>query len=182
MSDVLVQLHKDHVNIMRLLDLMEAQLGLFREGERPDYGLMLDIMQYMTSYPDLFHHPKEDLMFRRLTERDPGARLVVKDLINKHVVLADQGAQLLASLQNVVNDVMIERDVLESQGRAYIETLRHHMDVEEGQVFPLAQELLLPEDWAAIDEEMQAMDDPLFGEVVAQDYATLYDYIKRASE
>jgi hypothetical protein len=32
---------------------------------------MLDIMFYMTHYPTLLHHPKEDLAFARIAARSP---------------------------------------------------------------------------------------------------------------
>ena len=32
----------------------------------------------MTNYPDRFHHPKEDLAFARLAERDSDTRLSVE--------------------------------------------------------------------------------------------------------
>lgn len=182
MSTAIRQLHEDHINIAKLLDLLEVQLGMFHQGERPDYALMMDIMQYMTNYPDLFHHPKEDLIFERLMERDVSARLVVKDLMNKHAVLAEMGNEFLESLRTVVNELMVEREIMESQGRNYIATLRDHMDVEEGQVFPLASKTLTQEDWAEIDGAMEAMEDPLFGSAVENEYLALYEYIKHQSE
>ena len=182
MSDVIRQLHTDHVNIVRLLGILEEQLELFHEGEAPDYVLMLDVMQYMTHYPDLFHHPKEDLIFRKLMERDSSARLVVNDLLKKHEVLAEKGERFSESLRTVLTEFMVERETLELQGRDYITTLRHHIDVEEGQVFPLAAKVLADEDWTEIDSAMEAMEDPLFGEVVQKEYLALYDYIKHQSE
>lgn len=182
MSDIIHKLRIDHLNISRLLDILEEQLQLFHEGDKPDYVLMLDIMQYMTHYPDLFHHPKEDLIFKKLVERDASARLVVNDLLKKHEVLAEKGGKFSESLRTVLNEFMVERETVETQGRDYITTLRHHIDVEEGQVFPLASKVLADEDWEEIDNSMDAMEDPLFGDVVQKEYLALYEYIRHQSE
>ena len=72
MNTTLATWHTDHANFARLLDLLEAQLDLFHRGETPHYELMLDIMFYMTHYPDVLHHPKEDMAFTRIRERETG--------------------------------------------------------------------------------------------------------------
>ena len=64
MSDSIARWHAEHVNFAKLLDLLEGQLDLFHKGESPDYELMLDIMFYMTHYPDVLHHPKEKKIWR----------------------------------------------------------------------------------------------------------------------
>jgi hemerythrin-like domain-containing protein len=182
MSDVIRQLNKDHINIARLLDILEGQLNVLSEGGNPDYVLMTDIMQYMTNYPDLFHHPKEDVLFNRMAERDAGAVAALQDLQDKHVVLAELGARFSESLRAVLSEFMAERETFEGQGREYIATLRQHMDVEEGKVFPAAGKLLNEEDWRVIDSGVDAMEDPLFGTVVQDEYRALFDYIKHQSE
>ena len=69
MSDTIALWHAEHVNFAKLLDLLEGQLDLFHKGESPDYELMLDIMFYMKHYPDVLHHPKEDLAFCKGREK-----------------------------------------------------------------------------------------------------------------
>lgn len=182
MVSVIKKLRIDHRNMSRLLDEMETQLGLFHAGENPDYILMMDIMQYMNHYPDLFHHPKEDLIFKKLIERDPSARLVVKDLLQKHETLDDSGKQFTDSLRTVLSEALVEREAFEAQGRDYVRTLRRHINVEESQVFPLAERVLNEEDWKDIDNAMEAFEDPLFGTTVQQEYRALYDYIRHQSE
>jgi hemerythrin-like domain-containing protein len=182
MANVIRHLRIDHVHMNRLLDVLEAQLALFHEGENPDYTMMMDIMQYMVNYPDRFHHPKEDLVFKKLAERDPGARLVVKDLMNKHEALSVQGNAFIESLRTVLSEFMVERKTLESQGYEYTKTLRQHIDIEENQVLPLAAKLLLEQDWNEIEDTMEAIEDPLFGPTIEKEYLALYDYIKHQSE
>ena len=181
MAHIIQQLQKDHLNAARLLDLLEAQIGILHDGETPDYLLMLDVMCYMRHYPDLFHHPKEDLVFEKLKERDPSARRIVDNLMQEHKALAEKGAQFFESLQIVVSESMVPRETLESQGRGYIAFLCSHMDKEEDQVFPLASKVLREEDWAEIYTAMESKADPVFGKVVAGKYRALYDFLTQQS-
>ena len=62
LADLLNDLREDHRNMSIMLDLLSSQIEHIRDGERPDYELIHDIMRYMTVYSDAVHHPKEDLL------------------------------------------------------------------------------------------------------------------------
>ncbi|NIR29947.1 MAG: hypothetical protein GWN84_11660 [Gammaproteobacteria bacterium] len=177
MSDVMRQLHQDHHNVTRLLALLEEQFATIQQAGRADFEVMMDIMDYMTHYPDMHHHPTEDLVFERLVRRDPGARPAVQDLLDEHKVLAEKGSSLHRALSQVVDGALVPREPLEEQGRDYIDVLRRHMNKEESQVFPLAKRRLNDEDWKAVDEAKGSMQDPLFGEILDEEYRTLYQLI-----
>nr|VFK39282.1 MAG: Hemerythrin-like domain-containing protein [Candidatus Kentron sp. SD]VFK44119.1 MAG: Hemerythrin-like domain-containing protein [Candidatus Kentron sp. SD]VFK79122.1 MAG: Hemerythrin-like domain-containing protein [Candidatus Kentron sp. SD] len=179
MSGMIKQLHTDHMNMARLLDLIDEQMELFHTGNAPDYVLMMDIMQYMANYPDLFHHPLEDLIFQRLVELDEGMRSMVTDIIQEHEVLARQSETLFNVIKTVMNEYPVARGELELGAREYVSTLRAHMNTEEARIFPAIQETLTDEDWEAIQLAMGHTEDPLFGKKAMEtEYAALYDYIQ----
>ncbi len=66
-------LSREHRNIERLLGVLERELELFERGERPDYEVVRAIISYFEVYPEVYHHPQEDLVFARLKTRDPAA-------------------------------------------------------------------------------------------------------------
>lgn len=178
MCRVFGQLRADHTNFVRLLDLLETELGSVADEEgHVDYALMQDIMAYMTRYPDHFHHPKEALVFSRMEKRDGTLRPLVQRLAEDHRTLARKGTMFLVILQNVVDGELVRRDAIESSGWEYVDALRTHIYAEEDRVFRLAESLLLEQDWAAIDDAMEHMDDPLFGPVVENDYHRLFKFI-----
>ncbi len=45
---------------------------------------------------------------------------------------------------------------------------------EETKLFPLAKEVLTETEWQLIDEAVNAIDDPVFDEMTADDYQRLY--------
>ena len=57
LADLLKDLREDHRNMATMLDLLNRQIGHIRDGERPDYELIHDVMRYMTTYSDAVHHP-----------------------------------------------------------------------------------------------------------------------------
>jgi hemerythrin-like domain-containing protein len=165
--------HAEHVNFARLLDLLEKQLALFHAGERPNYELMLDIVSYLRHYPDLLHHPREDVAFARLTAHDAGLRAEINRLTQEHRVLATAGDALLERLNEAVDEAVVPRASVEAAAATYLVFYRAHLAAEEKDILPRAAKLLTPEDWAAIATVAPEARDPLFGEQADERYREL---------
>lgn len=182
MSKVMDELHDDHVNVTRLLDFLEAEVQEARESESINLKLMRDVMHYMTHYPDMFHHRKEDLVFEKLLERDTAAKPVIEDLIQEHEILRQKGNRFLEALENAISGSASSEEILRVLAKDYVSNLRNHMNKEEGQVFPLAKILLTNTDWKAIAVRVKEQEDPLFGKVVDDTYSTLNAEIRIREE
>ncbi len=176
MPRVLRQLRNDHVNMAKLLDLLDSQVRLFDEGGAPDYDLILDIMDYTMNYPDRCHHPIEDLVFRKLMARNPASRPVVEELLEEHAALARRTKQFAEALERVVLDAELPREEIAKLARDYVAVNRRHMEREERTVLPLVRETLEDDDWAEIEAALRG-EDPLFGERVHQQYLALHQAI-----
>ncbi len=174
MSQVIAALERDHANISKLLELLESEILAIEVGKTPDYPLLQDIMRYMTHYPDRFHHPKEDLIFAQLLKRESGTRADVEDLLEEHISIGLAGQEFARLLHTSAVDSVDVREKLGTAGFAYIRALREHMLKEETKLFALARVIFTKEDWQVIDEEVDAIEDPLFGEMVADAYQRLY--------
>ncbi|HKI65321.1 MAG TPA: hemerythrin domain-containing protein [Burkholderiales bacterium] len=182
MTNDIDKLQKEHAGFAKLLDLLEAQIGLFHHGEQPDYDLMLDIFYYMTHYPDRFHHPKEDLAFARLAERDPEIRAKVEELARQHQVIALSGARFLDNLDAALAGAMLSRQSVEVPAREYVTFYRAHMTFEERELFPIARAKLADEDWAEINAAMDPGEDPLFGRMFDDRYDAVRRQIAQAAD
>ncbi len=177
MSDVIAALNRDHANIAELLQLIESEILAIEVGKTPDYPLMQDVMRYMEQYSDRFHHPKEDLIFAQLLKHDPDIRPDVENMIEEHVTIRLAGQEFARLLRASGVDSVDVRERLGSFGLAYIRALRKHMSTEERKLFPLALDVLTEMEWQLIDEAIDAIDDPLFDEMSADDYQRLYRLI-----
>jgi hemerythrin-like domain-containing protein len=161
-GDPLRRWHADHRNFARVLDLIELQVDRFRANRQPDYELLHAVVCYLRHYPDRFHHPREDVAFARMIERDPALELPVARRMQEHAVIAAAGDELLARLEEILGGGVVERSALEMAIATYLVYYRHHLIAEEKQVIPRAVELLDPADWAVI-AAIPTEPDPLFG-------------------
>jgi hemerythrin-like domain-containing protein len=177
MAKTLKQLHIDHINLSKLLNILERHFDLLETGGEADLGLMIDIMTYMTQYPDLYHHPKEDLIFEQWEKRDASVRPLVEEIGVEHKAIIRASIHVLESLRGIIIGVMQRRDEVIAGGRKYIAWQREHLNKEEGQLFPQVLKTLSPEDWQWIDEHIATQDDPLFGRVVSEQFRERYDQI-----
>jgi hemerythrin-like domain-containing protein len=175
------QLQIDHRNMTRLLALLRRELDAYRAGRPPDFDLLNGIMDYTLNYPDLCHHPLENLIYEKMIARDPAARSAVGNLLKEHGHLGDLTRKLAAALKNIAQDSEIPRAWFESIVEDYLASSERHIAAEERVFFPRAAVALAPEDWRAVDAAAGGKDDPLFGGKVAKDYRALYERIMRLS-
>ena len=150
MVDPIAAWHADHVRFGRLLDMLEKEVTLFHSGEQPNYELMRDIVLWLRHYADGVHHPREDVAFERMVERDPALRLPVNRLLQEHRVIAYAGEALLERLENAANGGFAPRADLEAAAATFFAYYRSHMVTEESTIMPRAAQLLQGADWAAV--------------------------------
>ena len=143
---------------------------------------MLDIVYYLAQFPDRFHHPREDIAFGKLAERDPSTQIRVRDLLSEHKVIASAGKRLVEQLDGILADAMLERESVTVNAATYIAYYRQHMAGEETDLFPRLEEVLGGEDWKAVDDAITPELDPLFGGEVGQRYQQLHRQIMLAAE
>jgi hemerythrin-like domain-containing protein len=175
MNPLLATLHEDHVNMAKLLTLLDQQLAVFRDGGTVDFGLLQDIMDYMSQYPDGVHHPREDLIARRLAERDPAAAADAQGLMAEHADLGDLSRRVHAAVGEIALGAELPREGVVQLVEDYADRLRHHMSREESGFFPLAERLLTDADWDALRSQFDAAHDPLFGDDVQEKFRSLKD-------
>jgi hypothetical protein len=63
MTYVVEILRQEHRNIEKMLRVLERELSVFDRGDRPNYEVVLGVIDYFKDYPDSCHHPKEDIIF-----------------------------------------------------------------------------------------------------------------------
>jgi hemerythrin-like domain-containing protein len=174
MHDIIAALRKEHSNITQLLDILDHQVAKFDRGEDPDYEIVESIVDYFQSFPDLYHHPKEDLVFRRLQQRDAAAAARVGDLQREHEDLAARTRAFASGVRAVLDEAQVPRQALRTWAREFIDGQREHMQREERLFFPAALRSLTAEDWADIKLRMTDHEDPLFGADVGRRYESLH--------
>ena len=162
MSYLIEVLRQEHCNIEKLLRVLERELSVFDRGDRPDYEVVLAVINYFKDYPDSCHHPKEDMIVAKLKARDPVRAATVGDLETEHREGAKRLRQVALAVERVLGDKDLLRQTVDDIIRDFISHERQHMAMEERIVFPAALEALQPEDWADIAAKLADRGDPFY--------------------
>jgi hemerythrin-like domain-containing protein len=182
MPDTLLLLRLEHENQSRLLGLIEDQLAAADAGTPMDEELLSLACAYFSDYPDRCHHPKEDLVYKLLSKRDPDSCAGLRDLIAYHRRLHE----LTEAFAEAVRRVREEPHAAEPRPREVIreftEHYRQHMRDEEERFFPLAEERLSKDDWDTLDFAMFDQDDPLFDHAAEERFSALRQRIETLAE
>lgn len=177
MASIIDTLRSDHSRMTKLLDALERQIGSFEEGKPLDFEIVDGILHYCRSYPDRHHHPREDLVFDRLKQRDPEAATEVGDLRTEHDKLAALTTRFGECLTAVQQDVPMGREELLEPAQAFLKAYRHHIMMEEKLFFPAAERNLTPEDWRALNAQLEPARDPLFDQRDDERFDALFEDI-----
>jgi hemerythrin-like domain-containing protein len=161
MTYVVEVLRGEHRNSEKLLRVLEQELGVFDCGNRPNYEVILGVIEYFKDYPDSCHHPKENMIFEKLKSRDPVATANIGDLFSEHKEGADRLRRAAQAVEAVLNDQDLVRQRVDAIIRNFIDRERQHMEMEERIFFPAALNALRPKDWADIALKLADRRDPL---------------------
>lgn len=174
MASIIDTLRSDHSRLTKLLDALERQVDAFGEGGTLDFEIADGVLHYCRSYPDLHHHPREDLVFDRLKTRDPETAEAMGDLKAEHrklAVLTERFGEVLAAVEQ---DIPMERHSLLEAATAFLKGYRHHILMEEKHFFPAAERVLTPADWRELGAQSAPMADPLFEHREDERFDALY--------
>ena len=177
MKDVIKELHAEHATMERLLKILDHQVEIFGEGGYPDYAMVEDIVLYFLTYPDQCHHPKEDLLARKLLEKAPDKAARLRGLAELHEELSQLTKKVAAIVRNVLNEAELPRSQLVQATKEFIDSQRHHMEMEEEHFLPLAEQVLSQSDRDDLASELFEGSDPLFGPKTEEHFAVLRERI-----
>lgn len=177
MPQVLEALRNDHRNYYRLLALLKSDIDILQHSEDPDFIRLYDIMNYMTNYPDVTHHPIEEIIFAALAPKAPDFADQIRLQNSEHGEIAKLGMSLKEKLQLVTSGSIIPRDSIINAANDYFQLLTNHINVEENQLFPIVENMFSAEDWSSLDLQIHDVEDPLLGEAVQEQFTDLYTRI-----
>ena len=179
MHRILEQLHRDHLRLTQLLDLMERQLDLFHEGEEPEFELLIDMLDYLENYADCVHHRAEDFIFDAYGADHPEHRAVIDELESQHHTLSEMTRKFRHALEGIMQGAVQRRDEVERLGRDYLSLQRQHLETEEQGLFPALEGAISDRLLDDLESKLPDRGDPLFDERVKDHYRMLYRYLSK---
>lgn len=161
-----------------ILTLLRRQHSLLPDPFAVNIGLLVDALVYLTSFPDVHHHPLEDRIAERLLHKRAIDPDLVRELEAQHVRLGRQGLALLRDLEGAAREETMSRELVADDICLYAERLRHNMAFEELVLFPAAARRLDDLDWRSMAiSTAQAAPGSLFALQVEQRFRQLREAI-----
>ena len=173
LGNILQTLYSEHRYISSLLAYLEEHASRLQTGKVPDYNLLRDIIDYLTHYPDQYHHPREDMLFSQILDSDSQFQKKLDRLEREHQALHHYTDELFNSLTGIVAGRPVNRPELLQRISRYIEGYRQHMDYENREVLTQASGEISPAQLKELSKQTRFIDDPLFGREVQYQYRRL---------
>ncbi len=168
-------IHQDHQNMNRLLTVLREKLLAIRQEQRVNYRIVRDIVVYLQSYSDKYHHPMEDILYDYYLKYRVVSDGVANRLQEDHHQLAIATSSLKEQLDIILLDAVVPIDQLCDQLDSFIKLQLAHLTYEEREVLPAIKNSLTEDDWRQLEQQWQidVTKDPLFGRDIASQFQTL---------
>lgn len=184
MTTAFDQLVADHRNILRVLGVLAAEVDHYKpDSERaPDLALILEILDYMNSYPGAFHHPLEEQAFDYMIAHGIGDADAIARIRAQHQELEAAAAELDKVFTAVGRDYPVSIDEISNRLATYLDLQYGHLRSEEATIFPTMAASLDEADWRSIVDGLQLQRDPLFGPELRRGFAALAKRLELAGD
>jgi len=135
----------------------------------PDFTVLRAMLFYIDEFPEKVHHTKEsELLFPKIRERSAEGA-AVRDRLDsdhtaRHRAVLELAHDLLAlEMMSDASDADARRTRFEARMHEYVTAYLEHIRLEEVEVLPLAERVLVAADWAVLDAAFMKNRDPLTG-------------------
>lgn len=145
---------EEHTLILQALDALEQKLAQVENGAPADRAYFERAVEFIRTFADRCHHGKEeDLLFKTMVDRGfPREVGPIAVMLHEHEVGRAFVRGMAEASANAATDPAAARRIIEN-GRGYIQLLRAHIDKENSILFPMADNVLSPEDQAYLEKE-----------------------------
>jgi len=148
-TDILMN---EHRVIERVLDALETAASALERGDAVRAGFFLEAADFIAGFADGCHHRKEEgvLFGAMIAAGMPQEGGPIAVMLMEH----EQGRKFTRGLRDGVNkweagDDAARRTIV-SNARGYVTLLRDHIMKEDEMLFPMADELIAPEQEAQV--------------------------------
>jgi len=165
MSKLLDQLKTDHINICKLLCILEKQIQHLQDGDKSEEPMLIirEILDYMQQYPAICHHPREEVLIDMLIDLlDDVDRGTIKKLKNIKIEQASIDKLTPELYQQVHLAVESSYQGMIEQIKVFLDYYYKHVETEDKFLYPLALQLFSDTDWQDMDRHFEDVLDPLF--------------------
>lgn len=150
----LTQLRQDHANMARLLHVLMLKQKTLANGERPDFRLIREVVDYILGYMEEYIIPLETLCGDRLSARDDMSGELVCRLADDYKHVKARLDRLSANLDMVLMDAIIPMDRFAEDMKEYLDAHRNYLRSEREELFPLIDAEFDEEDYFTLRQAL----------------------------
>lgn len=137
---MLTQLRRDHANMARLLHVLSLKHKTLDAGERPDFQVIREVVDFILDYMSGFTVPLERICGERLAAKVPEASELSCRLANDYHDLNERLKRLSQDLDMILMDAVVPMDRFADDLKAYLDSHRAYLRAEREELFPLIRE------------------------------------------
>lgn len=172
-------IRQEHAALATMLRSIVLLLEQHRKtGTLPDFAALRAMLFYVDEFPEKRHHRKEtELLFPKLRARTPISRDLLDKLDSDHA----RGERRIRDVEHALLAFEMlgepRREAFETKAGEYVDFYLSHMALEEREILPLAERVLIEEDWRDLDDAFAQSRDPMTGHVADFEYKALFTRI-----
>ncbi|PMR78677.1 hemerythrin domain-containing protein [Halomonas urumqiensis] len=178
---MLTQLRLDHANMARMLHVLQLKQKALAKGERPNFQLVREVVDYILDYMDGFTMPLERLLGEQLHDVAPESVELTERLSTDYRALKSRLARLSNDLDMILMDAVVPMDRFAEDLKAYLDAHRAYLRDEREELFPLIRDHFGEED---LDRLAKALPEGAAAKLerLQQAYPELYAELRDAPE
>ena len=179
MHPIMQHLNDDHRHMAKVLHCLKHRLNQpsSASNSASDLWLFLAALDYIQVYPERWHHPAEDLIFKRLKMRNPDFASQVAIIEEEHEHMESMTNAMLELCNAFMEDNEQAIKSMRLIMLCFLDLQQKHMQRENEHLYPFIEQHLSAEDWLEIESAIPKIDDPVFGEAVKHNYEKMYEEI-----
>jgi hemerythrin-like domain-containing protein len=173
------QLSLDHANMERMLHVLDLKYKILQQGERPNFHLMREVVDYILSYMEEFAVSLEQGFVERLKAHVPEHADMAEQLLADYRKLKPRLEHLSDDIDMVLMDNVLPMDRFAEDLKQYLDAHREYLRQEREELFPLLDKRFDAEDTEAFVKAMPVKADQII-ERLQESYPELYAELQEA--
>jgi hemerythrin-like domain-containing protein len=145
-------LRDDHAGLSRVLREIDAQQSVLQSMPETARPVLVEAMRYILVYQHSVHHPREDLLFAKIRDREPSLYRNMHRLVMEHRIGQERAEMLARDLARATPAQLRGKAGMRiaKQLHDYVRHTRSHMRREEAVFYTGAARVVKASDWAKI--------------------------------
>lgn len=157
---------------------MRDEVTLYDDTLRQtDLTNILEALDYISEYPQVFHHPTEEAAMDILEERNLGDNNMIQRIRHQHIEIEKETRELVKLFDMIYNDHAVPISRVKEQLARYYDLQFVHLETEDKHIMPLFDQYLSDEDWQRVASKVKYIDDPLFHPHYVESYRELSQHL-----